>query len=175
MRSIVCAAGLAAILLWAAYALWRDPRLQDLLRAPAPAERRAAAAGSAATSKKPVAKRAADEAPEPEGPGSPAPAAQGKDIADEYERLPANTTPNEQLSRVLLQILAARKLTQGISISVSDRILGVGGTVDSEQKKKDILEVLEKARESRIIDASDLLVRPEPPGSDGSETLNPAL
>lgn len=166
MRGIVFVAGLAAILLWAGYTLWRDPRVQDLLRAPAAAGGRAAPASSVGKSKGAIEKQPAVARPDPARPRSSAPPAPHKDVAHQYEAPPANTIPNANLSRILLQILAARKLAQGISLSVSDQILSVGGTVDSEQKKRAIVEILEKARESRIIDASDLMVIPEPPDCD---------
>ena len=63
------------------------------------------------------------------------------------------------MSRVLLQILAAKKLADGISLMVTDNSVVVAGTVDSDQKRKQILEIIEKGRETRRIDAINLVVR----------------
>ena len=70
-----------------------------------------------------------------------------------------NQVPNEELRRVLLQILAAKKLVEGISLSVTDRHVTVTGEVESSEKKKQILDVIEKGREARSIDTTDLLIR----------------
>lgn len=63
----------------------------------------------------------------------------------------ANQVPNEEVSRTVLQILAARKLADGISLSVTDREIILYGQVRSESDLSKIVEILERARESRRI------------------------
>ena len=70
-----------------------------------------------------------------------------------------NQVPNEELSRVLMQILAAKKLADGISVSVTDSEVSVAGRIGSQDQKKEILEIIEKGRESRRIDAEELRVQ----------------
>jgi hypothetical protein len=76
--------------------------------------------------------------------------------------IPKNRTPNATLSRVLMQILAARQLAGGVSIAATDDRVLVAGAVGSEEKRRKILEIVEKARENREIDATNLLVHQVP-------------
>ena len=70
-----------------------------------------------------------------------------------------NQVPNAELARVLLQILAAKKLVEGISLSVTDTEVAVHGTVRSEEDLEEILAVIEKGRENRQVNLEHL-VRP---------------
>jgi len=73
-----------------------------------------------------------------------------------------NQVPNSILSLTLLRILMAKDLGDGISVSVTDQKLLIAGFAGTEEKRRQILEVAEKARENRKIDASHLIVRPTP-------------
>lgn len=70
-----------------------------------------------------------------------------------------NRVPNPEVASTVMQILAARGLASGVSISVSDTHVEVSGTVPSRTARKQILDVLEKAREARQIDAAALVVQ----------------
>ncbi len=72
---------------------------------------------------------------------------------------PRNQVPNEDVSRALLGILAARKLGHGLSISVTDETITLYGEVDSAEQLEQIRQILNKAREYRRIDTSHLSVR----------------
>jgi hypothetical protein len=72
-----------------------------------------------------------------------------------------NQVPNAELGRTLMQILKARKLAAGISISVSNEVITVFGEVQSEEEKTALLEILDKAREARRVDSSQLKVNPQ--------------
>jgi hypothetical protein len=76
------------------------------------------------------------------------------------ERLPQqeNNVPNPVLSRTILRILMAKGLGDGISISVSDQNIVIAGFVKSEEKRREILAVIDKARENRTVEASHLKV-----------------
>ena len=69
-----------------------------------------------------------------------------------------NVVPNRDGARVLMQILAAKKLADGISISVSDEAVMIHGEVSSSAKLDEILTVVEKGRESRKIDSSHVSI-----------------
>ena len=70
-----------------------------------------------------------------------------------------NQVPNQEVGRVLLQILAGQKLHDGISISVTDKYIRVAGELDSEEKKHQLLKILDGGREARRIDTRSLVVR----------------
>ncbi len=70
---------------------------------------------------------------------------------------------NKELASTLLGILRARRLASGISLRVSDEVLGVVGRVDGEKTRQDILDVLEKGRGPRRLDSSLLTVSSSPP------------
>ena len=65
---------------------------------------------------------------------------------------------NRQLAFTVLGILAARQLASGISLSVTDDKLAVIGKAANEDKKREILNVLENARGHRRLDATLLTV-----------------
>ena len=69
-----------------------------------------------------------------------------------------NVVPNREVGRVLMQILAAKKLADGISISVSDEAVVIHGEVSSAAELEEIVAVVEKGRESRKIDTTLLSV-----------------
>ena len=71
----------------------------------------------------------------------------------------SNQVPNRQVASVLLQILAARSLASGVSLSVSDEQIEVIGETASAENRATILEVIEKGRENRKIVAELLVVR----------------
>ncbi len=68
--------------------------------------------------------------------------------------------PNEVVTSTLLGILKARGLAYGIALSVSDRQLLVEGEVDSPEKRRQILDILEKGRGRRSLQADRLVVKP---------------
>jgi hypothetical protein len=70
-----------------------------------------------------------------------------------------NQVPNEEVRKVLMQILAAKKLSRGISLSVTDRLVTVTGEVSTSGKRKQILDIIERGREARSIDATRLAIR----------------
>jgi hypothetical protein len=69
-----------------------------------------------------------------------------------------NQVPNEELRRVLMQILAARKLASGISLIVTDRRVEVVGEVQDAESRRKILETVDKGREARRLDGTKLVV-----------------
>lgn len=69
-----------------------------------------------------------------------------------------NRVPNSEVARVLTQILAAKKLADGISLSVSDEAVEVSGSVASREQLEAIVAVIEKGRESRRIDTSQVTI-----------------
>jgi hypothetical protein len=72
---------------------------------------------------------------------------------------PADSHPsNEETGRVLLQILAARKLAAGINLTVSDQTLTVVGTVPTAEARRQILDVLNRGRGPRKIISDELIV-----------------
>jgi len=83
------------------------------------------------------------------------------EVVEEAEPVPEyrNQVPNEQLQKVFMQILAAKKLTDGISLSVNDDHISVAGNVASSAQRNQILDVIDKGREARRIDAQHLKVK----------------
>jgi len=93
-------------------------------------------------------------------------AAPGPDVAVEIEQSDTapeylNQVPNDQLRTVLMQILAAKKLAQGVSLSVSDSVISVTGEVDSAEKRQQILDIVDRGREARRLDRQFLAVSPD--------------
>ncbi len=103
----------------------------------------------------------ADAKTEPQLPSRPASQARLPETGTEKTGPMASqpAVPNEEVSRVLFGILRARNLASGISLSVSNDTLGVIGAVDSMDKKRQIIEILEKGRGIRRLDASLLEVQ----------------
>ena len=79
---------------------------------------------------------------------------EGETEAVEYQ----NQVPNEELRRVLMQILAAKKLASGVSLVVTDRRIEVLGRVQDAESRRTILETVDKGREARVLDGSKLVV-----------------
>ena len=70
-----------------------------------------------------------------------------------------NQVPNEQLRKVLMQIFAAKKLAEGVSLSVTDDEVSLAGEVASAEERKQILDIVDKGREARRIDGQYLKVK----------------
>lgn len=111
-----------------------------------------------------------DRLPEPKAPTTPVPKRETRPTpepveAQEPEEGPSaveNVVPNQEVARVLLQILAAKKLADGISLSVNDEAIVVQGEVSSRERLDAIVEVVEKGRETRTIDTSDVMILSNP-------------
>ena len=71
-----------------------------------------------------------------------------------------NQVPNGQVSRVLRQILLAKKLGSDVSLGVNDQEIVLSGTVRSEEEREEILSIIEKAREAREVNAAGLELQP---------------
>ncbi len=155
MRRALLLLSFAVILLVAVAHVYRDPRVQDLFRS----------VPKAGSSKRLPARTATPSAPEPPARAARAPAATtvSKNGVLPEERnvasAAANRIPNETVGRVLLQILAAKGLSRGISLEVSDGSIKVLGEVDSNEKRQAIISLIEKGRESRRLDAAGLVVQ----------------
>ncbi len=154
MRRVVILFCLTIVLLAGAAYLYRDPRVRELFRS-APSVRHGLRNSSAARAKvKPK------QSPTSRAEGKP----RQKVIRLESEPVselidkPRNRTPNETVTRVLLQVLAAKDLVSGVSLEVSDRAVRVFGEVESAEKRQAILAIIEKAREMRQVDAGGLIV-----------------
>lgn len=80
-----------------------------------------------------------------------------------------NTVPNEEVARVLMQILQAKGLASGLTLAVSDEEIQVGGQVDSPEARESILRILEQGREARRLEATRLHVRTAPPAKTDAE------
>jgi hypothetical protein len=81
------------------------------------------------------------------------------DPAAEVPPAGRNQVDNRTVERVLLQILAAKNLAAGVTIGVTDEFVRVAGTVGSEESRRQNLDIIERGREARQIDAKDLMVR----------------
>jgi hypothetical protein len=95
---------------------------------------------------RPAGDRSGAEAASPPEPDRPIPEA-------------VNQIPNEEVSRVLMQILAARNLARSISISVTDREVAISGEVNSPEERVQILDIVERGREARRINSENLVLR----------------
>jgi hypothetical protein len=95
-------------------------------------------------------------------PREPTSSVEPKDEAVQQE-LPAaeNRVPNPILARTILQILRAKGLAEGISISVTDHRIVVAGFAKTEEARSQTLDVIEKARESRVVVASNFILQPD--------------
>jgi len=82
-------------------------------------------------------------------------------LEEETETLPEyqNQVPNDELRKVLMQILAAKKLAGGISLAVTDQEITLAGDVASAEDRKEILDIVDRGRETRRINGRDLKVR----------------
>jgi len=155
MRRALILLSFAIILLVAAANVYRDPRVQDLFRS-------VPGAGSAKIPVVGPTTRSSPEQPPRPGPSSSPVAAKRNGVVPQERDVVAaraNQTPNEKVSRVLLQILSAKGLSRGISLEVSDESVKVFGEVDSYDKRQTIVSLIEKIREGRRLDATGLSVQ----------------
>jgi hypothetical protein len=109
--------------------------------------------------KEPPPRRPAEQAPSetrpvPERTPGKQPSQQPAAPSEEVDQL-----SSDELSRVLLQILAARQLACGVSIMVDAETIEVNGEVDSEEKRRQILHILDSGRGTRTVAAEGLTVR----------------
>lgn len=112
-----------------------------------------------------------DERSEPKRPGraappvtqkAPKPQEPPKTAAPPGEVEPVSVEPaipNQDLARLLLGILRARNLAEGISLGVANDSLSVIGEVESEEVRNQILEILENGRGARRLEAAELRVK----------------
>jgi hypothetical protein len=168
LRRFVIIFGFIALVGWGAWRLYQHPQVQDLFRDSGHA------GGPKSVRKKPTQDRPAVERTQ-EMPNSSnaaarrkkAAAAAGKkeegQAAEEQAAEPSvqNSVANDVVTRVVFQILAAKKLSDGVALSTSDTAIVVQGVVDSEGKRRQILDILEKAREARRLDSKHLIVGPK--------------
>lgn len=87
----------------------------------------------------------------PEGPASPASGSEPR-AAPTTEVV--NQVPNAEVGSVLIQVLKARKLAAGISLGVTDTEIAVYGSVATQEQLDQIVAILEKGRESRVVNVS---------------------
>lgn len=71
---------------------------------------------------------------------------------------PQNQVPNDEVARVLVQILTAKGLASGVNLAVTDEAVVLTGEVASQDRRQAIIDTVEKGREAREIDASGLTV-----------------
>lgn len=83
------------------------------------------------------------------------------DPHEEAEELAANSVPNEEVAKVLMQILRAKKLADGISLGVSDTQVTISGSVKNREQFDQIVRTVDKGRENREINTSRLSVSAE--------------
>ncbi len=154
MRRALILLSVSIILLVAAANVYRDPRVQDLFRS-------APRAGSRRPIKPTAAPAAPEQAARPGRAPVPAPSEKkrGPSLERGVESSPVNQVPNETVSRILMQVLAAKGLARGISLEVSGQSIEVFGEVDSNEKRDAIISLIEKGRESRQLDATGLTVQ----------------
>jgi hypothetical protein len=153
-------------LAWGAYRLYQNPRVQELFHDPEPKSlsNPILPGETERVREKPAAVRKAEGVRAGIAGAVPAPkrltaAAPPAEEQTEEPSAAQNRVANDVVSRVLLQILAAKKVADGISLVVTDNSVVVAGTVGSDEKRKQILEIIEKGRETRRIDAINLVVR----------------
>lgn len=141
---------LAAILVVGGYAFYRSPQGQEIFTRPdreeSPLEFLERLPEIEPMEPKPQRNRQ-DAAPE----------RQSQDVAEPAAPY-RNRVPNSEVASTVMQILAARGLASGVSVSASDTRVEVSGTVKSRADREQILDILEKAREARRIDAAALVV-----------------
>ena len=161
-----------AILICGAYRLSQDPRVHDLLHAPEPGPISTLLPSLEkppveAKSKPPKKTRNAPPSvvrTTPDRKDDPAATSPHVESAVEETRESSsgrNQIDNSTVGRVLLQILTAKGLAEGITLGISDESVMVAGTVDSKEKRKQILDIIDQAREARRIEAKDLVVHQE--------------
>ena len=154
MRKVIILLCLTVILLAGAAHFYRDPRVRELFRsAPAAAggTRQEAAARARFATATSSSGHAADTRPPTRLRPTVTAANSGKGRAD--------SMPNDTVSRALLQAMAARGLSSGISLEVTDRVIRVFGHVESAGRRRAVLALIENGRETRQVDDSGLVIR----------------
>ena len=154
MRRVILMLCAGTVLLVAAAHLYRDPRVRELFRS---------APSSASARNRPVRDQGVHAAQTPaptkaSAPREAAPRAAGPDEQHEAAPVRISQTPNDVIARVLLQVLAAKKLGRGISLEVSDDVIRIFGEAQSAEGREAILRLVEKGREARRIDGTGLIV-----------------
>lgn len=154
MRRVLILLSFAIILLVVAAHVYRDPRVQELFRS-APTKDAVKRQPGHAVVRRPSAP------PIPSKPTIPETTVNGTTQSQEHTRASVrpNQVPNETVSGVLLRVLAAKGLAQGIALQVSDESIKVFGEVDSDAKRRDIIALIEKGRENRRLDVTELTVQ----------------
>lgn len=157
MRLLLCGAVIVILLGLGGYRLAQDSRVRELFDSSDAAGNVKPKPANSGTVQRPS---GAETKPASASAGARRKAAMRPPAAPARKNPPApqNQIDNGTVARVLLQILAAKKLDGGISLSVSDAYVSVSGTTDSEESRKKILEIIEKGREARKIDARGLIV-----------------
>lgn len=161
MRFFVKLVLLAAVFV-GAYYLYQRPEIRELFEKSEPKEDPLAFLTDLPEIKpKPIPDRSRNRRPLRNLEAETASQAEIETEVDEAEAVPEyqNQVPNEQLRKVFMQILAAKKLTDGVSLSVNDDHISIVGSVASSAQRDQILDVIEKGREARRIDARHLEVK----------------
>lgn len=163
---------LCAILVVLGYVLHQDPRVAELFSTSSSNKVRPAPSIPRSTgrelSRESIQEEGQAASPELDGPLRPEPRpdptqASGPAEPKQVEQgSSANPLTAGQLARVLIGILRAKGLADGISLSISEDTLSVAGEVDSSERRMQIIEVLEAGRGQRRLDTSDLVVAGKP-------------
>ncbi len=161
MRATVAA--LAVTLLGLLFFAYQSPRVQELFQS----SRRTVRVPATVSEPPPREPEKASAPPKSTTPPKPKPTATadraaGASSAGIPARRPAAPTakpsvPNDEVTQVLNGVFAARGW-HGLALSVTDEVIEISGQVDTEEQRKKILSTLEKARETRRIDAKGLTV-----------------
>jgi len=145
------------------YFLFQSPQLRELLgsreQRPAASPRPAPARPSPLRSSSPSRDSPPSSRPEKPTKAVVQPPEEPSQQPEEPQPTIQNQIPNRQLASTLLQIMAARSLAYGVSLSVTDETIEINGETDSEESRAAILEIIEKGRESRKIVIQQLAVR----------------
>jgi hypothetical protein len=154
VKPVVISLTLVLLLGVAAYYAYQDPRVRDLFE---PAVQKDDPLEFLRNIDVPESRPRVSDPPRastttpPAPPGSPA-AGPGPSATAPAEV--ANQVPNAEVGSVLIQVLKARKLAAGISLGVTDTEIAVYGSVATQEHLDQIVEILEKGRESRTINVS---------------------
>ena len=137
------------------YFLFQSPQLRELLSSrgqrPAASPRPVAVRPSPLRSSSPSRDSPPTSRPEKPPQEVAQPPEEPSQQREEPQPTVQNQIPNRQLASTLLQIMAARGLAYGVSLSVTDERIEINGETDSEESRAAILEIIEKGRESRKI------------------------
>jgi hypothetical protein len=170
LRRLVIVFGALVLISWGGWRLYQHPQVQDLFygsgkaTGPRSVWKVKTQDGPAAGHTQDMAKSSGATARREKTTASPAEARKQDSSAVELaatEPLAQNSAANDVVTRVVLQVLAGKKLVSGVAISTSDTEIIVVGIVDSEEKRQQILAIVEKARQARRVDSKNLLVEPK--------------